>query len=219
MKLKVDFFDNEIIFDENFINVLEIENKNYFSKIEPISTPNTKRVYLIIADVDDDYYLISYSQKLTALVKKSSVQVNSSTSIVPPENYEVLGITVENLNGENKIVSNDVDTFSRPIFDSKYQINTVKKGDTVKLKTKVKFNDLTFILVEDNLGATIGYIPEGYLIDNILVKTTTSTSHSNTVFEDGEKRKRDVLMIMIIAFTLTAASLLIEFKTLFKKSE
>ena len=196
-----------------------IENKNYFSKIEPISTPNTKRVYLIIADVDDDYYLISYSQKLTALVKKSSVQVNSSTSIVPPENYELLGITVENLNGESKIISNDVDTFSRPIFDSKYQINTVKKGDTVKLKTKVKFNDLTFILVEDNLGATIGYIPEGYLVDNILVKATTSTSHSNTVFEDGEKRKRDVLMIMIIAFTLTAASLLIEFKTLFKKSE
>ena len=30
MKLKVDFFDNEIIFDENFINALEIENKNYF---------------------------------------------------------------------------------------------------------------------------------------------------------------------------------------------
>ena len=193
--------------------------KKYFKTIEPISNPNTERIYLIIADVDNDYYLISYSNKFTALVKKSSVQVNSSTSLVPPENYQILGIKVQMLNNETRIVSNDVKLFSRPIFDENYETTTITKSTAVLMKKVVTFNDKTFILVADSNDVLLGYLPNGYLVEEILTTTTTETSTKNTVFDNGERRVRNVLMVMIIAFTLTATALLLEYKLLFKKGD
>lgn len=193
--------------------------KNYFRTIEPISNPNTSKIYLIIADVDDDYYLISYSQKFTALVKKSSVQANSSTSIVPNENFELLGIKQQTLNGENKIISNDVTFFSRPIFDDKYSVGTALKSQKVAARYKVTFNNTSFVLLEDENGVLLGYVPEGYLTSDVLTLPSTTITSNETIFENGSRRTSNVLMVMIIAFTLTAAALIIEYKTLFKKAD
>lgn len=191
----------------------------YFKTIEPISNPNIEKIYLVIAEIENDYYLISYSQKFTALVKKSSVQANSSTSLVPVENYEILGITVENANNEKQVVSNNVKYFSRPIFDNNYNIGSFEKGATVYKTLKVSFNGKTFILVSDENGSAIGYVPEGYLTNVILTSGTVKTETSTAVFENASQRKKNVLMIMIIAFTLTASALFLEFKILFKKPE
>ena len=147
------------------------------------------------------------------------MQVNSSTSLVPPENYQILGIKVQTLNNETRIVSNDVKLFSRPIFDENYETTKITKSTAVLMKKVVTFNDKTFILVADSNDVLLGYLPNGYLVEEILTTTTTETSTKNTVFDNGERRVRNVLMVMIIAFTLTATALLLEYKLLFKKGD
>ena len=197
-----------------------VENdKNHFKTIEPISNPNTARVYLIIAEVDNDYYLISYSQKFTALVKKSSVLVNSSTSLVPNENYETLGIVDAPLNNEKFIISNQVNLFSRPVFDTNYKIAKLNKNDEVLAVKQVTFNGKTYILVSNADGVKLGYIPKGYLIKNNITPNQTIESSHDVITGNGKQRSNTIFMVLIIAFTLTATALLLEYKLLFKNKD
>ena len=210
---------NAKLFKVTIGDYIEENGKKYFKTIESISNPNTERIYLIIADIDDDYYLISYSNKFTALVKKSSVQINSSTSIVPPENYSALGITVEDLLNDSYYITNNVNYFSRPIFDDNYIIGSVQENNSVLASKKVAFNGKTFILISNANGEYLGYVPEGYLVKSYPTKVETEVKNNDTVYGNGEKRTKNVLMVMIIAFTLTALALILEHKLLFKKPE
>ena len=65
MKLSIKYIDNNIDFDNSYINCLEIENKNYFYKI--VNDINSISNGNILEDVifsDDEYKELNLSNKI-----------------------------------------------------------------------------------------------------------------------------------------------------------
>lgn len=203
---------------------LNVEGKNYFKTITPISNPNVSRVYLVIAEISDDYYLVSYNSKLTALARKTSVNTDPTfigdATVISTTLYGEFGIDVSTLDGKQKLISNDTYTYAKPIFDNNYKLIEIKKGTAVYPIKKVTFNDteMTLISLSEN-GEPCGYVVSGYVTDLTFTPSTTESETVKIVSGDNGKHFNDVLMILIIAFTITAAALIIEKKLLFDKED
>ncbi len=198
------------------------DNDVYFKHITPISNLNTSKVYAVIADLSDEYYLVSYSSKTVALVRKSSINNDFSqkadATIIDSSHYSEYGISITDDNYKSFIISNDASVFSKPIFDENYKINSLKKGEEVYAIKTIKFNgkSITLIAKEPN-KSPIGYVVSGYLIDEIIVPPTLNEPTQTVIGGGAEKRIVTTLMILLISFTITFALIVIENKLLFKK--
>lgn len=194
----------------------------YFNNITPISNPNTSRVYAVIADLSSDYYLVSYSPKIVALVRKTSINNNflekADATIIDESLYENYGIKVTENNYKKFVISNETAVFAKPIFDDNYKVTTLNKGETVYAIKTVEFNNksMTLISLEEN-GEPIGYTVSGYLCDSIIETNTKITNSQILIGGNAEKRIVTTCMILLIALTITLSLIFIENKLLFKK--
>ena len=212
---------NAKLFKVDLSNTIVEDGVSYFSDITPISLPNTSKVYAVIADLSGDYYLISYSQKLVALVRKSSVSATSpkaDATIIDESLYSQYGIEVVDENDKELIISNATTTFAKPIFDANYQLATLSKGDVVYAIKTITFNGKTMTLVSlEKGGNAIGYVVNGYLLTEIITTPTYNDESQILIGGNAEKRIVTTLMILLIALTITISLLFIESKLLFKK--
>lgn len=195
----------------------------YFKDITPIANPNVTKTYLVISDLNDEYYLVSYSQKLVALVRKTSVSEDSQkfdANVINVNDYETYGIEVIEKENTAHYTSNQVKIYSRPMFDDNYNVSLVDKNTKIYEKKRITFNGKTASLVSlTENGESIGYIFSGYLVDAPVTPFEYDNSVSATFGENANRKAVIPFMILIIAVTLTASLLIIENKILFKEDK
>ncbi len=214
--------ENAKLFKVTLNDYTQDGNDIYFNNITPISNPNTSRVYTVIADLSSDYYLVSYSPKIVALVRKTSVNNNflekADATIIDESLYENYGISVTD-NGYSKYyISNDTTTFAKPIFDDNYKLTAITKGQEVYAIKTITFNGKSMTLIStEKDGDAIGYVVNGYLIDKIIPTDTQITNTQVLLGGNAEKRLVTTCMILLISLTITLSLILIERKLLFKK--
>ncbi len=194
-----------------------------FKTITSIRNPNPDKVYFIVAEIDN-YYLVSYSAKFIALVRKTSTSyapnINFTSAIIGESYYDQFKIKIEDLNNKQLKITNDTIVFSRPIFDNAYALDELTKGQTVYAIKSIYFNSKSMTLISDSHdGKPIGYVISGYLNDQIISGVTVSSGSDSIVTSDGRKHFNNVLMIGIIALTITLIALFIEKKLLFDKED
>lgn len=204
------------------LNDLETDGDEiYFRSIDPKTELNVRKTYLIIADIDDKYYLVSYSEKFVALVRKTSVSSvygpTSDATLITPDDYDIYGISVENASG-GFYLSNDVMLSAKPIFSGDYKVpyGSVSKGDKVFAEKTVSFNGKSMTLISlTEGGAPVGYVPSGFLTPYNDYVTPALIENTQTIGGNAKKRVTDALMIILIGFTVTFAALFIERRLLF----
>ncbi len=201
-----------------------IENKKYFNKLTPISNPTTTKVYTVIADIDDTYYLVSYSSKLVALVRKTSVNettnIISDATIISKDKYSEYNITDNDLNYKEYYITNDVYSYAKPIIDDNYKLDLISKNTKVYAVKEIVFNNKTMTLIaSENGGEVIGYVVSGYLTTTIVNDNNEYTNTTFTIGNNADKKLKTILMLLIIAFTVTTSFILIERKLLFKEKK
>ena len=99
-----------------------------------------------------------------------------------------------------------------------YACNTLQSNDIVYALKSVTFNGVSMTLVsKDGSLEPYGYVISGYLTDEIITPQSSSDSVIKVVDGNGNKHFNNVLMIFIIALTVTLVSLFIEKKLLFDK--
>ncbi|MBO7214827.1 MAG: hypothetical protein J6V66_04950 [Clostridia bacterium] len=193
-----------------------------FKTITPVTNPYPEKVYLVIDEIDN-YYLVSCFDKFVALVRKTETKYspdsNFTLAIIGEDYYDAFKISVNEVN-ETFVISNQTTVFAKPIFSQNYALQTIDKNTSVKALLEVKFNGVSMTLIttsEDN--EPLGFIVSGYLNGELESTVTTTTNKTAIVSSDGKKHFNTVLMITIIAFTLTFVALFIEKKLLFDKED
>ncbi len=227
--------ENKILKDINFVTIKEnakifkvelgnylVDNgKKYFKNITPISNPNTLRVYAVIAEVDNDYLLISYSQNLTALIRKTSIgNANGDASILSPTDYKNYNVSHVNNNGKPVYLSNNSHLYAKPIVDSNYKLISLNKGQKVYAYNEYKFNKTSMTLISLNEGGEpIGYIVSGYLRLTMESSGKNIESTETTIGTNASKRTKTTALMLIISLTITLALIFIESKLLFTEEK
>lgn len=191
-----------------------------FNSITPISNPNPSKVYLVIAEIEN-YYLVSYSEKLVALVRKTLTEYapNSvyDSALISLAYYQDFNISITDQNLAEAYITNDTTVFAKPLFDYNYKTQTLSKGDKVKAVSKITFNGVSMTLISDLEGNLLGYALSGYLTDTADVKASTTTQNYIVASNNGSRHFNNTLMILVIALTVTLMALFIEKKLLFDK--
>ena len=215
---------NAKIFKIELNNYKEIDGKKYFNNITPITELNTSKCYPIIAEIENDYYLISYTNTTVALVRKTSVSSTANSGadaiIINKDLYESYGISETIFEREAKVISNTEYLFAKPIYNSNYQLYSIEQGAIVYKIKEYSFNNTKYTLIsltED--GEAYGYIPSGYLVDSINYKNEAYIENTLTIGQNSKKTVTDSLMIMLIGLTITLTALFIEYKVLFKSGK
>ncbi|MBO5851753.1 MAG: hypothetical protein J6R29_05435, partial [Clostridia bacterium] len=201
-----------------------IDGKKYFNNIVPITELNALKCYPIISEIDSDYYLISYTDSIVALVRKTSVSSEHNSgadaTIIDKQNYNNYNIVETLYNYEKQVITNTEYLFAKPIYNQNYLLNRIEKGTTVYKIKEYSFNNRKFTLVSlTENGEPCGYIPSGYLASSIDYKNEAYTEQTLTIGVNSKKTVVDALMIILIAFTITATALFIEYKLLFKSGK
>ncbi len=204
------------------VSINDYDESGNFSSITPISNPNPSKVYLVVAEIEN-YYLVSHSDKLVALVRKTSTEYAPNTvydsAVIPSNYYTDFEISITDLNSANAFITNDTTAFAKPLFDYNYKTQTLSKGQSVKAVSKITFNGVSMTLVSDLDGNYIGYVISGYLSDTLPQEITSATSKINVVSSNGSRHFNNTLMILVIALTVTLVALFIEKKLLFDKED
>ena len=197
------------------------ENFN-FKSVTPITNPTPNKVYLVVAEIEN-YYIVSHSNKLVALINKTDTEYSQSNvfdyAIIPPSYYEEFDIEIEDLQGAERYISSNTVVFSKPIFDHTYETQTISKGEKVKAVQTVTFNGTSLTLISDLSDNLKGYVVSGYLLSSIQGEVTTQTQTVNVVTSNGSRHFNNTLMILVIALTVTLVALFIEKKLLFDKED
>lgn len=202
------------LFKVSIDSFVDVGGSNYFDSVTPISSPNLKKVYLVISEVGTDYYLISYSDKFVALVKKSAIEADES--LIESANYDSYSITDKVL-VEDKLVTNFVNVYSKPILDKNYLISSLNREDELKTVKYVTYNSKNYTLVEKDV-VVIGYVQSGYLQDELTYDITSSTEKIAVIDNDGKTRVKYALVILILTFAITITMILVENKLLSKRN-
>ncbi len=215
---------NAKIFKIELNNYKEVDGKKYFNSITPITELNTAKCYPIIAEIEEDYYLISYTDTIVALVRKTSVSNvqnnNADATIIDKNSYQNYGITETVLSGEAKVISNTEYLFAKPIYNQNYGLQNIEQGTTVYLIKEYSFNNTKYTLISlTQNGEPYGYVPSGYLVDSINYLNDNYVQTLQTIGGNGKKTVTDALMIMLIGLTITLTALFIEYKLLFKSGK
>ena len=201
-----------------------VDGKKYFNNIVPITELNSSKCYPIISEIDNDYYLVSYNDNVVALVRKTSVSSEhnngADATIINKQDYENYDITETRFNNESQVITNTDYVFSKPIQSQNYLLYSIEKGTTVYKIIEYSFNNKNYTLVSlTENGEPYGYIPSGYLTSSIEYKNESYGESTHVLGKNSEKTVLDALMIILIAFTITATALFIEYKLLFKSGK
>ncbi len=204
------------------INLSDVDSDGNFNSVTPISNPTADKVYLVIAEIEN-YYLVSHSNKLVALVRKTSTTYSPDavfdSAIITSSHYQDFNIEIENLNGEEFYLTNQTTAFSKPIFDYNYKTVTTEKGEKVKAIEKITCNNLSMTLISDLSGNLKGYVISGYLTQTSATETVTTTNTIQVLTSNDSRHFNDTIMILVIALTVTLVALFIEKKLLFDKED
>ena len=203
------------------ININDCDDSGNFNAVTPITNPNPNKVYLIVAEIEN-YYLVSHSDKLIALVRKTSTNyapnVIFDSAIITSAHYQDFDIKVENINNEFYL-TNDTTVFSMPIFDYNYKTTKITKGEKVKAVKSIEYNGVQMTLISDINGVLKGYVVSGYLTSNY-AQSPNKVTESVTVLTSNDSRHfNNTIMILVIALTITLVALFIEKKLLFDKED
>lgn len=193
-----------------------------FKAVTPITNPNPEKVYLVISEIEN-YYLVSYSDKLVALISKTDTEYSPTavydSAIINSNYYADFEIQVETLSDSEFFISSDTTLFSKPIFDYNYKTQTISKGEKVKAVQNVTFNGSSMTLVSDLDGNLKGYVVSGYLSEFTTTEITTVEQTLLVVSSNGSRHFNNTVMILVIALTVTLIALFIEKKLLFDKED
>lgn len=157
MKLCIKYIDNNLVFNNEYINCLEVENKNYFYKIVKelnniangemedniIFTDNESNEINIINKINIiiDYFNIDFnSKKILSLINK---KINSSISITDKDNLSKL------YNKIKKIyipILNDMDL--NIDINNDFDLDLIVKLLNVSIKNKDNILDNLFLLID-----------------------------------------------------------------------
>ena len=157
MKLCIKYIDNNLVFNNEYINCLEVENKNYFYKIvkelnniangemedNVIFTDNESNEINIINKINIiiDYFNIEFnSKKILSLINK---KINSSISVNDKDNLSKL------YNKIKKIyipILNDMDL--NIDINNDFDLDLIVKLLNVSIKNKDNILDNLFLLTD-----------------------------------------------------------------------
>lgn len=205
------------------VSLGEYNEDGSFRSITSIRNPSADKVYFIVAEIDN-YYLVSYSAKFVALIRKTSINYAPNTkydlAIIGETYYDQFNIKIVDDGSKQLKLTNSTTVFTRPIFDNAYAIEELIKDQTVYALKTITFNNksMTLISLTEN-SPPVGYVITGYLNDQNNSGLTISSGTNSVVTSDGRKHFNNVLMIGIIALTITLIALFIEKKLLFDKED
>ena len=157
MKLSIKYIDNNIDFDNSYINCLEIENKNYFYKI--VNDINSISNGNILEDVifsDDEYKELNLSNKINMVFDYFNFDFNSK-KIISIINKKINdNISVEDKENLSKLY-NKIRKIYLPILNdmdlnidinNDFDLDSIIKLLNVSIKPKDNLLDNLFLLVD-----------------------------------------------------------------------
>lgn len=157
MNLKVNYFENNIIFNSEYINVIEIENKKYFYRfVNDIYSVYNNGYSEELTFLDENNEEYNLSGKIKVFLNYFDLEFDSKKNLVEISKYIVNNISEENMNllqnQYNKLVKiykrilNDIDL---PLsFDEEVSIESLSKVFKVKINCKNELLDNLLLLID-----------------------------------------------------------------------
>lgn len=195
MKLSIKYIDNNIDFDNSYINCLEIENKNYFYKI--VNDINSISNGNILEDVifsDDEYKELNLSNKINMVFDYFNFDFNSK-KIISIINKKINdNISVEDKENLSKLY-NKIRKIYLPILNdmdlnidinNDFDLDSIIKLLNVSIKQKDNLLDNLFLLVDIEKELSINKIIvfinlKQYLNNNELIELYKYLLYNNVV--------------------------------------
>ena len=195
MKLSIKYIDNNIDFDNSYINCLEIENKNYFYKI--VNDINSISNGNILGDVifsDDEYKVLNLSNKINMVFDYFNFDFNSK-KIISIINKKINdNISVEDKENLSKLY-NKIRKIYLPILNdmdlnidinNDFDLDSIIKLLNVSIKPKDNLLDNLFLLVDIEKELSINKIIvfvnlKQYLNNNELIELYKYLLYNNVV--------------------------------------
>lgn len=195
MKLSIKYIDNNIGFDNSYINCLEIENKNYFYKI--VNDINSISNGNILEDVifsDDEYKELNLSNKINMVFDYFNFDFNSK-KIISIINKKINdNISVEDKENLSKLY-NKIRKIYLPILNdmdlnidinNDFDLDSIIKLLNVSIKPKDNLLDNLFLLVDIEKELSINKIIvfinlKQYLNNNELIELYKYLLYNNVV--------------------------------------
>lgn len=195
MKLSIKYIDNNIDFDNSYINCLEIENKNYFYKI--VNDINSISNGNILEDVifsDDEYKELNLSNKINMVFDYFNFDFNSK-KIISIINKKINdNISVEDKENLSKLY-NKIRKIYLPILNdmdlnidinNDFDLDSIIKLLNVSIKPKDNLLDNLFLLVDIEKELSINKIIvfvnlKQYLNNNELIELYKYLLYNNVV--------------------------------------
>lgn len=195
MKLSIKYIDNNIDFDNSYINCLEIENKNYFYKI--VNDINSISNGNILEDVifsDDEYKELNLSNKINMVFDYFNFDFNSK-KIISIINKKINdNISVEDKENLSKLY-NKIRKIYLPILNdmdlnidinNDFALDSIIKLLNVSIKPKDNLLDNLFLLVDIEKELSINKIIvfinlKQYLNSNELIELYKYLLYNNVV--------------------------------------
>lgn len=156
MNLNVKYFDNKIVFNKEFINVLEIENKKYFYRF-------IKDLYSIISsNITEDVHFfenekeINMSNKLRIYVDFFDFQFDSKKYVNDISKYVSTNISEDDKNSLVTLYSKMVKQYSKILndvemplkIDSEFSVDNLNKLMKISVDTKEDLLDNLLLLID-----------------------------------------------------------------------
>ena len=195
MKLSIKYIDNNIGFDNSYINCLEIENKNYFYKV--VNDINSISNGNILEDVifsDDEYKELNLSNKINMVFDYFNFDFNSK-KIISIINKKINdNISVEDKENLSKLY-NKIRKIYLPILNdmdlnidinNDFDLDSMIKLLNVSIKQKDNLLDNLFLLVDIEKELSINKIIvfinlKQYLNNNELIELYKYLLYNNVV--------------------------------------
>ena len=195
MKLSIKYIDNNIGFDNSYINCLEIENKNYFYKV--VNDINSISNGNILEDVifsDDEYKELNLSNKINMVFDYFNFDFNSK-KIISIINKKINdNISVEDKENLSKLY-NKIRKIYLPILNdmdlnidinNDFDLDSIIKLLNVSIKPKDNLLDNLFLLVDIEKDLSINKIIvfvnlKQYLNNNELIELYKYLLYNNVV--------------------------------------
>ena len=195
MKLSIKYIDNNIGFDNSYINCLEIENKNYFYKI--VNDINSISNGNILEDVifsDDEYKELNLSNKINMVFDYFNFDFNSK-KIISIINKKINdNISVEDKENLSKLY-NKIRKIYLPILNdmdlnidinNDFDLDSIIKLLNASIKQKDNLLDNLFLLVDIEKELSINKIIvfinlKQYLNNNELIELYKYLLYNNVV--------------------------------------
>ena len=154
MKLVINYIENEIIFKDGTINVLEIENKKYFYRIiNDLNKIANGDIDENIKFIDSNFEEVDFSNKIKLVIDYFNIELNDKKTINEIEKY---------------ILKNSSDSIKKGINNNYSKILNYYKAIAKQMELPISYNeDVQYDKLVKNMGFSIDNKHE--LLDNLLL--------------------------------------------------